>query len=96
MIEVYAASVNPVDWEIGEGYLKEMIQYKFALVFGWDVARVVKKTDPHASLFKAGDRDSRQPPLERPEGVCFSQTGLSLLIPLISQLTRCRTALPFP
>jgi len=56
LIEVYAASVNPVDWKIREGYLKEMIPYKFPLVLGWDVAGVVKETGSQASLFRAGDR----------------------------------------
>ena len=56
LIEVYAASVNPVDWKIREGYLKDMSPYKFPLVLGWDVAGVVKETGAHVSLFKAGER----------------------------------------
>ena len=56
LIEVYAASVNPVDWKVREGYLKEMVPYKFPLVLGWDVAGIVKETGPHAILFRAGDR----------------------------------------
>lgn len=56
LIEVYASSVNPVDWKIREGYLKERIQYKFPLVLGWDVAGVVKETGPQTGLFRPGDR----------------------------------------
>ncbi|MFZ2197857.1 MAG: NADP-dependent oxidoreductase, partial [Thermodesulfovibrionales bacterium] len=56
LIEVHAASVNPVDWKIREGYFKEMIPYKFPLVLGWDVAGVVKETGASTTLFKAGDR----------------------------------------
>jgi len=56
LIEVYAASVNPVDWKVREGYLKEMIPHKFPLILGWDVAGVVKETGANAALFRAGDR----------------------------------------
>ena len=56
LIEVYASSVNPVDWKIREGYLKDMIPYKFPLVLGWDVAGIVKEPGSHTGLFRAGDR----------------------------------------
>jgi NADPH:quinone reductase-like Zn-dependent oxidoreductase len=56
LIEVYAASVNPVDWKVREGYLKEMIPHKFPLILGWDVAGVVKETGANAALFRARDR----------------------------------------
>ena len=56
LIEVYAASVNPVDWKVREGYLKELVPHKFPLVLGWDVAGIVKETRSHTSLFRAGDR----------------------------------------
>ncbi len=56
LIEVYAASVNPVDWKIREGHLKERVPYKFPLILGWDVAGIVKETGPQAGLFSVGDR----------------------------------------
>ena len=39
LIEVYAASVNPVDWKIREGYLKDMIPYKFPVSTGLGCCR---------------------------------------------------------
>src|SRR5690625_3215462 len=42
LIEVKATSVNPVDWQIREGYLQESIPYEFPLILGWDAAGVVK------------------------------------------------------
>lgn len=56
LIEVYAASVNPVDWKVREGYLKERVHHKFPLIPGWDVAGIVKAAGSRAALFKAGDR----------------------------------------
>ena len=41
LIEVYAASVNPVDWKLREGYLRQMLSYEMPLVIGWDVAGVI-------------------------------------------------------
>jgi len=56
LIEVHAASVNPVDWKVREGYLKELILHKFPLILGWDVAGVVKERGISAGRFKIGDR----------------------------------------
>lgn len=55
LIEVFAASVNPVDWKIREGYLKEAITYKFPLILGWDVAGIVSAVGPKVSRFSVGD-----------------------------------------
>jgi NADPH:quinone reductase-like Zn-dependent oxidoreductase len=56
LIEIHAASVNPVDWKVREGYLRKMIPYKFPIIPGWDAAGIVKETGPRASLYKRGDR----------------------------------------
>ncbi|SNB46693.1 NADP-dependent oxidoreductase [Geobacter sp. DSM 9736] len=55
LIEVRAASVNPVDWKIREGYLKEMIPHRFPLILGWDAAGVVAAAGPRAGRFTVGD-----------------------------------------
>jgi NADPH:quinone reductase-like Zn-dependent oxidoreductase len=56
LIEVYAASVNPVDWKFRQGYLKAMIPDNFLLIPGWDAAGIVRDTGPVASLYKPGDK----------------------------------------
>ena len=55
LIEVHAASVNPVDWKIREGYLEGLLNHQFPLILGWDVAGVVAETGPGATRFKRGD-----------------------------------------
>ena len=55
LIEVHAASVNPVDWKIRSGLLNEMVRYDFPLIPGWDVAGIVVETGSEVSGFKKGD-----------------------------------------
>jgi NADPH:quinone reductase-like Zn-dependent oxidoreductase len=35
LVRVHAAGINPVDWKIREGHLKEMLHHTFPLVLGW-------------------------------------------------------------
>lgn len=55
LIEVHAASVNPVDWKIRSGLLKEMVRYDFPLIPGWDVAGIVVDAGSEVGGFKKGD-----------------------------------------
>ncbi len=55
LIRVVATSVNPVDWKIRLGYLKEMIPYQFPLILGLDVSGVVDSVGPAVTKFKPGD-----------------------------------------
>ena len=55
LVRVKAAGVNPVDWKIREGRLKDRFPYKFPLVPGWDAAGVVEKVDQGVTRFKPGD-----------------------------------------
>jgi NADPH:quinone reductase-like Zn-dependent oxidoreductase len=55
LIRVHAASVNPVDRAIREGYFKERIPYKLPLVPGWDVAGVVDAVGAGVTRLKPGD-----------------------------------------
>ncbi|MBI5629363.1 MAG: NADP-dependent oxidoreductase [Elusimicrobia bacterium] len=56
LVKVAYASVNPVDWKIREGYLKDFIPHQFPLIPGWDAAGTVESVGPAAKGFKAGDR----------------------------------------
>lgn len=55
-VEIYAASINPVDFKIREGKLKILIPYKFPLILGNDFAGVITKTGKNVSKFKIGDK----------------------------------------
>lgn len=55
LVEVRAASVNPVDFKIRDGVLKLLIDYRMPLVLGFDFAGVVAKVGRSVSRFKVGD-----------------------------------------
>ena len=65
LIRVVATSVNPVDWKIRKGYLKEMIPYDMPLTMGWDVSGIVEKTGPAVTRFKPGDAVYSRPDIVR-------------------------------
>lgn len=60
LIEVYAASLNPVDWKIRAGYMKEMVPLQFPVTLGGDFSGVVKQVCPSVGGgvldFKVGDK----------------------------------------
>lgn len=65
LVRVVAASVNPVDWKIREGYLQQMIPYPFPLTLGWDVSGVVEAVGDKVTRFKPGDAVYSRPDIKR-------------------------------
>ncbi|BBI99969.1 oxidoreductase [Ferrigenium kumadai] len=65
LVQVVAASVNPVDWKIREGYLQQMISYQFPLTLGWDVSGVVDAVGSKVTRFKVGDAVFSRPDIRR-------------------------------
>ncbi len=55
LIQIKAAGVNPVDWKIREGYLREMFPHTFPVIPGWDVAGIVMEMGPQVTRFAIGD-----------------------------------------
>ncbi|MEU6487838.1 NADP-dependent oxidoreductase [Streptomyces sp. NPDC046887] len=55
LVRVRAASVNPVDWKLMAGGLKDLMDTVFPVVPGWDVAGVVERTGIDVPEFSAGD-----------------------------------------
>ena len=65
LVKVVAASVNPVDWKIREGYLKEMISYPMPVTLGWDVSGVVTAVGSDVTRFHVGDSVYSRPDIKR-------------------------------
>ncbi|MFD1416062.1 NADP-dependent oxidoreductase [Oceanobacillus jeddahense] len=55
LVEIHAASINPVDFKIRDGKLRPLINYKMPLILGNDFSGTVIKTGKNVTKFKAGD-----------------------------------------
>jgi NADPH:quinone reductase-like Zn-dependent oxidoreductase len=55
LIRVHAASVNPIDWKVRAGYMKDFIPRSFPLILGWDFSGVIEELESNVSRFKKGD-----------------------------------------
>lgn len=58
LVEVYASSINPIDWKIRDGYMKNdgwLDQLKFPITLGSDFSGVIKKVIDGASELKVED-----------------------------------------
>lgn len=56
LIEVHAASINPIDWKVRAGYMKEMVPLTMPAILGGDAAGVVAEVGEGVSGVKPGDR----------------------------------------
>lgn len=55
LVEVFAASLNPIDWKVREGYLKEMMPLHFPVTIGGNFSGVVTEVGKNVTKFKKGD-----------------------------------------
>ncbi|SIR19147.1 NADP-dependent oxidoreductase [Halanaerobium kushneri] len=63
LIEIHAAAVNPIDWKLRYGYLKEKLSLEFPIVLGWDASGIVKKLGKEVESLNKGDRVFVRPEL---------------------------------
>jgi NADPH:quinone reductase-like Zn-dependent oxidoreductase len=54
LVRVHAAGVNPIDWKIREGYLKQVFDYPLPLIVGTDVAGVVEAVGTGVTTLQVG------------------------------------------
>jgi alcohol dehydrogenase len=55
LVEIHAASLNPIDFKVVHGDLKRVSKYKLPRPFGFDASGVVKSVGAGAGRFKPGD-----------------------------------------
>lgn len=65
LVQIHAASINPLDLKIRNGELKPLLPYKLPLVLGNDLAGVVVKAGPKVQRFKPGDEVFARPDQDR-------------------------------
>src|SRR3989440_11901175 len=54
LVRVYAAGVNPIDWKIRQGLMKESRPVTFPYTPGIEVAGVVEDVGPTVTVFEIG------------------------------------------
>jgi NADPH:quinone reductase-like Zn-dependent oxidoreductase len=55
LIRVRAAGVNPFDWKVADGELKEELEHRFPLILGFDAAGVVERIGADVTELAEGD-----------------------------------------
>src|SRR6201996_4718019 len=55
VIDIHAASLNPIDFKLVHGALKRISKYRLPRPIGFDASGVVSAVGPGASKFKPGD-----------------------------------------
>ena len=68
LIRVHAAGVNPADWKVRGGQLKQFVQHKFPLILGWDLSGVIEEVAANPAAdgrFKKGDEVFGKPDTSR-------------------------------
>jgi NADPH:quinone reductase and related Zn-dependent oxidoreductases len=61
IVRLAATSINPIDWKLREGYLKQKFDWPFPIILGWDVAGVITETGEQVKGWKTGDRVFARP-----------------------------------
>ncbi|MFG2005629.1 NADP-dependent oxidoreductase [Spirillospora sp. NPDC048911] len=56
LVKMVAAGLNPVDWKISDGMLKDAVDHAFPLIMGMDGAGVVEATGRGETSFRPGDQ----------------------------------------
>jgi NADPH:quinone reductase-like Zn-dependent oxidoreductase len=56
LVKVSGTSLNPVDWKIRAGHLKEVLPLQLPVILGRDVAGTIVAIAPDVTRFKVGDK----------------------------------------
>lgn len=65
LVEMKATSINPIDWKLREGYLKQMLPFEFPIILGWDAAGIIRKVGKNVKGFQVGDAIFSRPATTR-------------------------------
>jgi alcohol dehydrogenase len=63
LVENHAASINPIDWKVRAGYLKDMVPLQFPITVGGDFAGIVTEVGEGVTDLQVGDAVYGQAPL---------------------------------
>lgn len=75
LVEVRAAGVNPMDWKVRAGYLKDMMPLELPVVLGQEAAGVVRGIGQDVTGFAVGDEVFGN---SAPNAGCFAEYALTM------------------
>lgn len=82
LVQIHAASVNPLDSKIKNGEFKLLLPYRLPLILGNDVAGVVVRVGPRVQRFKPGDQVYARPDKDRigtfAESIALNEDAVAL------------------
>ena len=61
LVKIKNTSINPIDWKARMGLLKQMYDWQFPVVLGWDLSGVITKVGKDVKDFKVGDEVFARP-----------------------------------
>jgi len=89
LIEIHAASLNPIDFKLAHGALKRISNYKLPRPIGFDASGIVRSVGAGASKFKPGEavyvRASRDTIGTFAEQIALSEKFIALKPATLSQ-----------
>ncbi|TKJ89779.1 NADPH:quinone reductase [Paenibacillus sp. CFBP13512] len=65
VVKLKATSINPIDWKLRAGYLKQMMDWEFPIILGWDAAGVITEVGSAVTEWKIGDEVFARPETTR-------------------------------
>jgi len=65
LIQVHGAGVNPADWKMRQGYLKDKFPFALPLILGYDLAGAIVEVGSQVTDFAVGDEVFAMLPLEQ-------------------------------
>jgi NADPH:quinone reductase-like Zn-dependent oxidoreductase len=75
LIRVMAASINPLDWKLRQGFMKLMMGRRFPRAMGMDFSGVVERVGAGVNDFVRGDEVLGQVPMMKPGA--FAETAIT-------------------
>lgn len=77
LVNVKAAGVNPVDWKIREGYMRQVMQLHFPSTLGMDFSGIIKEKGEGVLNFNQGDEVYGQASIASGGSGAFSEMALA-------------------
>lgn len=65
LVRVHAAGINPVDWKIRAGHVRDWLKYTLPMIPGWDFSGVVEETGSDSGDWQKGDEVYARPDIGR-------------------------------